>query len=47
MKKVATILNMNQLKKFLKNYPEQLSNILLIIRKEEHIVPNSETEIAR
>ena len=26
-------------------FPEQLSNILLIIRNEEHIVPNSETKL--
>ena len=42
--KSCTILNMN-IKEISKKFPEQLSNILLIIRKEEHIVPNSETKL--
>ena len=42
--KSCTILNMN-IKEISKKFPEQLSNILLIIRKEEHIVHNSETKL--
>ena len=28
-----------------KKFPDQLSNILLIIRKDKHFVPNSRTEL--
>jgi len=42
--KNCTILNMS-IKEISMKFPEQLSNILLIIRNEEHIVPKSETKL--
>jgi len=42
--KNCAILNMS-IREIFKKFPEQLSNILLIIRNEEHIFPKSETKL--
>ena len=44
--KSCKILNMS-IKEISKKFPDQLSNILLIIRNEEHFVPNSKTKLLK